>query len=111
MRTFFLPVAALVAAASVANAQSPAPPYLYVWSGSADTAQRAAFMAVFDLRPGTATTGKMVKVVYAGAGVSPHHTEHQLESDGLLFANDFGGGTTYRFDLSTHASRPLRSSR
>ena len=92
---------ALGAVCICAAAQSPAPPYLYVWSGAADTTQRAAFLAVFDLRPGTATTGKIVKVVYAGPGTSPHHTEHQLEADGLLFANDFGSGTTYRFDLST----------
>lgn len=103
-------VAATSAAASNASAQSPAPPYLYVWSGTADTAQRAAFLAVFDLRPGSATTGKIVKVVYAGPGVSPHHTEHQLESDGLLFANDFGGGTTYRFDLSTPGDPKLLGS-
>lgn len=81
-----------------------------MWSGTADTTQRAAFLAVFDLRPGSATTGKIVKVVYAGPGVSPHHTEHQLESDGLLFANDFGGGTTYRFDLSTPGDPKLLGS-
>ncbi len=99
-----------VAYCTRAEAQSPAPAYLYVWSGAADTTQRAAFLAVFDLRPGTATTGKIVRVVYAGAGVSPHHTEHQLESDGLLFANDFGGGTTYRFDLSTPGDPKLLGS-
>lgn len=91
----------LFVSTATATAQSPAaPPYLYVWASTSDTTQHAAFLVVFDLRPGTATTGKIVKVVYAGAGDSPHHTEHQLESDGLLFANDFGAGTTYRFDLS-----------
>ena len=100
----------LGAGATRAAAQSPAPPYLYVWSGTADTTQRAAFLAVFDLRPGTATTGKIVKVVYAGPGNSPHHTEHQLEADGLLFANDFGTGTTYRFDLSTPGDPKLLGS-
>ena len=103
-------VAALVACTSVANAQSPAPAYLYVWSGTADTSQHAAFMAAFDLRPGTATTGKIVKVVYAGPGNGPHHTEHQLEADGVLFANDFGSGTTFRFDLATPGDPKLLGS-
>ena len=31
---------ALGAGSSLAEAQSPAPPYLYVWSGSADTTKR-----------------------------------------------------------------------
>jgi hypothetical protein len=102
----------LVAAASPLEAQAPpaAPPYLYVWSGTADTVQHAAFMVAFDLRPGSPTSGKIVKVVYAGPGISPHHTEHQLETDGLLFANDFGGGTTYRFDLSTPGDPKLLGS-
>ena len=103
-------LAATSSVASSASAQSPAPSYLYVWSGTADTAQRAAFLVVFDLRPGTATTGKIVKVVYAGPGNSPHHTEHQLEPDGLLFANDFGTGTTYRFDLNTPGDPKLLGS-
>jgi hypothetical protein len=103
-------LAAALSVASRAQAQSPPPPYLYVWSGTADTAQYAAFMVAYDLRPGTPTSGKIVKVVYAGPGTSPHHTEHQLEADGQLFANDFGTGTTYRFDLTTPGDPKLLGS-
>ncbi len=110
MRPLVVLLAVLAGCAAPAEKTSPAPAYLYVWSGSSDSTQRAAFMAVFDLRPGTATTGKIVKVVYAGPGTSPHHTEHQLESDGVLFANDFGTGTTYRFDLSTPGDPKLLGS-
>lgn len=89
----------IAGAASPAHAQG-APSYLYVWSGSADSTRPAAFLAAFDIRAGSPTAGQIVKVVPVGAGKSPHHTEHQLESDGELFANDFGAGTTYRFDLT-----------
>lgn len=112
----FVPLCALITALTCASATAQstapaaAPAYLYVWSGTADTTQNAAFVAVFDLRPGTATTGKIVKVVFAGPGISPHHTEHQLEPDGLLFANDFGGGRTYRFDLNTPGDPKLLGS-
>lgn len=112
----FVPLCALITALTCASATAQsaapaaAPAYLYVWSGTADTTQNAAFVAVFDLRPGTATTGKIVKVVFAGPGISPHHTEHQLEPDGLLFANDFGGGRTYRFDLTTPGDPKLLGS-
>jgi hypothetical protein len=35
----------------------------------------------------------------------PHHTEHALEADRLLFANGFAAGRTFRFDL-TNPTRP-----
>jgi len=81
------------------QAASP-PPYVYVWAASADSTRPGAFLAVFDIRAGSPTAGQIVRVIPAGPGVSPHHTEHQLEQDGVLFANDFGEGRTYRFDLS-----------
>jgi hypothetical protein len=87
------------------------PPFLYVWSGTADSARRAAFLAVFDLRAGSPTAGKIVQVIPAGAGSrGSHHTEHQLPADGLLFANDFGAGRTYIFDLRTPGDARLRQS-
>ena len=75
-----------------AQAPSAAPPYLYVWAASADSTRPGAFLAVFDIRAGSPTAGQIVRVIAAGPGVSPHHTEHQLEQDGVLFANDFGDG-------------------
>ena len=106
----FAAVMVALGCASHAAAQAAAPSYLYVWSGTADTTHRASFLAVFDLRAGSATAGQIVRVVPAGGGIMPHHTEHQLESDGLLFANDFGEGTTYRFDLSTPGDPKLLGS-
>ena len=82
-----------------------AAPYLYVWSGDADSAE-SDFLAVFDVRPGSPTYARVVSTVAVGArATTPHHTEHQLEGDRILFANGFGAGRTFRFDLS-QADRP-----
>jgi hypothetical protein len=71
-----------------------------VWAGDADTLQ-SDFLAVIDARPGSPTYARVVSTLPVGAGATtPHHTEHQLESDDLLFANGFGAGRTFRFDLS-----------
>jgi hypothetical protein len=78
-----------------------APEYLYVWASSADTARRGAFIATFDLRAGSPTAGTIVNVTPAGSDSrSTHHTEHALQSDMLLFANDFGTGETFIYDMS-----------
>ena len=74
--------------------------WLYVWTASADSARHAAFMTVFDLRQNSPTAGKVVRTVWAGAGTrGTHHTEYYVQPDGLLFANDFGTGRTFIFDL------------
>lgn len=102
--------ASLVAAPTDAAAQRrPASDgYLYVWATAADTAPvgserrpRGVFLATVDLREGSPTRGRVVGAVLAAdtAGRGAHHTEHALAADGLLFANDFGAGRTYRFDL------------
>ncbi len=82
-------------------AQSPRPaPYLYVWAGDADSLE-SDFLAAIDVRPGSPTYARVVSTVPAGArATTPHHTEHQLESDRLLFANGFAAGRTFRFDLA-----------
>ena len=94
------PLLLIACAADKGDPAPAAPAYVYVWAGSADSTRPKSFLAVVDIREGSPTKGQVVKVVPAGAGKSPHHTEHQLESDGELFANDFGEGATYRFDLS-----------
>ncbi|MBA2626796.1 MAG: hypothetical protein H0U85_02215 [Gemmatimonadales bacterium] len=84
---------------------------LYAWTASADTTRRAAFLVEFDLDPGSPTAGKIVRVLPAGPGSrGTHHTEHQLEPDGLLFASDFGTGRTYVFDLNEPANPRLHAS-
>ena len=90
----------------VGSAQSPRPaPYLYVWAGDADTLD-SDFLAMIDVRPGSKTFARVLTTVPVGARATmPHHTEHQLENDRLLFANGFAAGRTFRFDL-TRPARP-----
>jgi hypothetical protein len=100
-----LPVLALMAALPApVLAQSAAPaPYLYVWTGDADK-KESDFLAVVDVRPGSVTYARVVSTVPVGAtGTVPHHTEHQLEADRILFANGFDAGRTWRFDLTDPA--------
>jgi len=81
------------------HAQNRPAPYLYVWAGDADTAD-SDFLAVIDVRPGSQRYGRVITTVPVNARATrPHHTEHQLERDRLLFANGFAAGRTFRFDL------------
>ncbi len=91
----------LVVAARPAATQSARPaPYLYVWSGDADTLQ-SDFLSVIDVRRGSATYARVISTLPVGArATAPHHTEHSLEPDHVLFANGFGAGRTFRFDLT-----------
>ena len=83
----------------LAQSQRPAP-YLYVWAGDVDSLE-SDFLAVIDVRPGSPTYARVVSTLPVGARATmPHHTEHQVERDRLLFANGFAAGRTYRFDLS-----------
>jgi hypothetical protein len=85
--------------------------WLYAWASSADTSHRGAFLAQFDLREGSPSAGKIVRVIPAGEGsYSTHHAEHSLPSDGLYFADDFGLGRSYIFDLNDPANPRLRTS-
>ena len=105
-------ISSLLVVATAACAQQPvtpprrdagAPPFLYVWSQmpASDTSARRGFLAVFDLRRDSPTAGRIVQVLSAGnESRGSHHTEHELAADGILFANDFGTGRTYRFDLN-----------
>ena len=99
------------AASGPAGAQSPTPaPYLYVWAGDGDK-QESDFLAVLDVRPGSPTYARVLSTLPVGVhGTIPHHTEHQLEIDRVLFANGFGAGRTFRFDLSTPSAPRLLGS-
>lgn len=92
-------------------AQAPRPAsYLYVWAGDADTLD-SDFLAVIDVRKGSKTYAQVVSTVPVGArATGPHHTEHQLEADRILFANGFGAGRTFRFDLSREGAPRLAGS-
>ncbi|MGB7069571.1 MAG: hypothetical protein WBD22_08760 [Pyrinomonadaceae bacterium] len=76
-------------------------PYLFVWVGDADKKQ-SDFLAVIDVRSRSKTYGEVLKTLSVGVnGTVPHHTEHEMPKGGVLFANGFGAGQTFRFDLST----------
>ena len=54
--------------------------------------------------PGT----KLGSVAHStGSKTIPHHTEHELAADGLLFANGFASGETFVFDVNAGASPKL----
>ena len=101
LRTLVVIVMALPCLPARSLAQRPpAAPFLYVWAGDADTAS-SDFLAVIDARPESPTYARVLSTYPVGdRGTGPHHTEHQLERDGILFANGFAAGRTYRFDLS-----------
>jgi hypothetical protein len=74
--------------------------YLYLWTASSDSTA-PDFLAVFDVRPDTGRYGAMVATVPVGSGNNgPHHTEHELAADRQLFANGFGSGRSFIFDLA-----------
>ena len=84
--------------------------YLYAWSGDADTLE-SDFLAVIDVRPASPTYGEVVHTVpVAARATMPHHTEHQLEPDGVLFANGYAAGRTFRFDMRNAAAPVLAGS-
>lgn len=74
--------------------------YLHVWTGSSDSTQ-PDFLAVLDVTPDTGRYGSLVTTVpVPGRGNGPHHTEHEMPTDGRLFANGFRTGRTFIFDLT-----------
>ena len=73
---------------------------LYVWAGDMDRAE-SDFLAVLDADPASAEYGRVVATVpVERRGTHPHHTEHRMPRDGILFANGFLPGVTFRFDLA-----------
>ncbi len=97
-----LPAIACTTAGTPRVEQNPASASrLYAWAASADTSRPGAFLAAFDVQEGSPTAGQIVRVVAAGSGAAgTHHSEHRVEADGLLFANDFGLGRTFIFDVN-----------
>ena len=81
--------------------------YLYVWSWAADTT-RGSVLAVFDLgqNPPALSTVLTAEAPSGGA----HHLEHDIGPDSLLFANAFGAGRTFVFDLREPGQPRLKAS-
>jgi hypothetical protein len=91
-----------------ADAQRPvraSSDYLYLWTASLDTTAGPDYLAVLDVRPGAGRYGRLVTTVpVPGRANFPHHTEHELGTDGKLFANGFKGGQSFIFDVSKPAA-------
>ncbi len=84
-------------------AEPPAPEYLHVWTASADSTQ-PDFLAVLDVTEDSVRYGRLVATLpVPGLGNGPHHTEHEMPADRQLFANGFGSGETFIFDLADPA--------
>jgi hypothetical protein len=98
---------ALCSACAPAGKPAEAPAssdYLYLWTASADSTQ-PDFLAVLDVRPDSGRYGSLVTTLpVPGLKNGPHHTEHELPADRQLFANGFGSGQTFIFDLSSPAT-------
>lgn len=94
---------ALIACAPRADSPAPAREYLYLWTASADTTQ-PDFLAVVDVTASTSDTGRYGRLVTTlpvpGLMNRPHHTEHEMPADKQLFANGFGSGRSFIFDLT-----------
>ena len=93
----------VLAGCSERPAAAPAAPreYLYAWTASADTTQ-PDFLAVLDVTEAdTARYGQLVTTLpVPGLKNGPHHTEHEMPADRQLFANGFGSGNSFVFNLS-----------
>ncbi|MGY8779449.1 MAG: hypothetical protein ACKVIN_15195 [Longimicrobiales bacterium] len=75
--------------------------YLFVWATDSDSVD-LNFLAVLDADPVSDTYAEVLTTVPVPTEgrTRGHHTEHRLHESGLLFANDFGTGKTYVFDLT-----------
>lgn len=73
--------------------------YLFVWAGDAARAS-PDFLVVLDADPASPTYARVVATLpVSAAGTFPHHTDHTMPPDGVLWANGFGSGQIFRFDL------------
>ncbi len=99
-------ISALALVAALLTAPPPSR-YLYVWTASADSTA-PDYLAVFDIEPNGDRYGRLVTTVpVPGRRNVPHHTEHAVAADDRLFANGFGSGQTFIFDLSNPAAPKL----
>ena len=83
--------------------------YLFLWASSADSSG-PDFLAVYDVRDraSAAHYGALVTTLAVpGRGNRTHHIEHDLPPDRQLFANGFGSGQSFIFDLSTPSAPRL----
>lgn len=97
-------------ALAAAEQSAVAKPYLYAWASHAKPAD-GGFLAVFDADPASPTYGKMLGTAPTGAdGGSAHHIEYEMDGAPTLFANDWGTGRTFVFDLADKAHPTIAAS-
>jgi hypothetical protein len=73
--------------------------YLFVWAGDADK-RDSDFLAVVDVDRQSPTYAEVIATLPVGAlGTLPHHTEYEMPPGGLLWANGFAAGRTFRLEL------------
>lgn len=91
--------------------QSGEEPYLFVWTTDSDSVD-LNFLAVVDALPSSPTYGEVLNTlpVPTEGRTRGHHTEHRMPEGGFLFANDFGTGKTYIFDLRDASSPSVADS-
>ena len=72
---------------------------MFVWASLTDGNQ-ADFLAVVDADASSPSYGRVLKSLSVGVPTSmAHHTDYQMPENGILFANDYDSGLTFRFDL------------
>jgi hypothetical protein len=103
----------LIGACHVGGSQPASQPaaassrFLFVWAGDADK-RESDFLAVIDADPRSANYATVVATLPVGAtGTRPHHTNYEMPADGVLWANGFDSGQTFRFDVRDPASPHL----
>jgi len=98
MRLQFLGLFAALALAGSAGAAGRGD-YLFVWASDV-TAKKADFLAVIDADPNSPHYAEVVATAPTDvANAYAHHVEHQMPEGGMLFANAFGAGKSFVFDL------------
>src|SRR5260221_3251573 len=113
-------IAAALALTMLAPAPATAGQYLYVWgmeTRDPSTAMPPAstmgrdFIAIFDVRRGSAHFGKLIAMLPVGtAARMAHHTNYDMPKDGRLFASDYMSGQGYVLDLRKPAKPKLAGS-
>lgn len=103
-------LAALLSLLLLGATAPPKGDYLFVWAMDAD-AQQSDFLAIVDLNRQSPTFATVVATVPTGVkNGKSHHTEHEMPAGGILFANGFGAGQTWVFDLNRPKSPKVRAS-
>jgi hypothetical protein len=96
--------------ASVTTRSAADSRYLFVWAADSNK-QESDFLAVVDIDPRSPAYAQVIATVPVGvAGTQAHHTDYEMPAGGVLWANGFGVGRTFRFDLNDPAHPRLAGS-